>query len=138
RALTRGTRQGIPRRPGVDAYPRSHVTDHPPSRQYRRISIRVFPVLGIGRGYRRGHGRGHPNRYVSERVSGAAGRRKAQSASCWWLRIRRDKARQELCWSERHGADIGTWWLWALDAGIACAAHLFTVGEVPTVSSSQV
>ena len=56
--------------------PGSHVTDYPQSRQYRGISIGVLPVLGICRGYQRGHGRRHPNRYVGERVRGAAGRRK--------------------------------------------------------------
>jgi hypothetical protein len=27
--------------------PGSHVTDYPESRQYRRISIRVFSILGV-------------------------------------------------------------------------------------------
>jgi hypothetical protein len=70
RDLTRGTGKAVPRGPGLDAYPGSHVTDDPQSRQYRGIPIGVLPVLGICRGDQRGHGRGHPHRYVGERVSG--------------------------------------------------------------------
>src|SRR4029450_1158351 len=46
RDLTRGTGKAILRGPGLEAYPGSHVTDDPQSRQYRGIAIGVFPVLG--------------------------------------------------------------------------------------------
>ena len=61
--------KAVPRSPGLDSYPGSHVTDHPESRQYRGISIRILPVQGICRRHQRRHGRGHPNRSLGERVS---------------------------------------------------------------------
>jgi len=44
RDLTRGTGKAVPRGPGLDSYPGSHVTDYPQSRQYRGISIGVLPA----------------------------------------------------------------------------------------------
>src|SRR4051812_15895186 len=76
--LTRGPGKAVPRSPCLDSYPGSYVADHPEPRQYRGISSRVLPVLGIYRGDRRGHGRGHPNRSLGERVSRAVGRRGAK------------------------------------------------------------
>jgi hypothetical protein len=42
RDRTRGTGKAVPRGPGLDAYPGSHVTDYPQSRQYREFQSEYY------------------------------------------------------------------------------------------------